>query len=669
MIRLKSCRRRLFAVLALASVFIQPIGVSRAAGSSETESAQSPYFAVEGDSGLDQLPMKDSKISVRLNGVIASVHVRQRYRNDSRGPINARYIFPGSTRAAVNAMTMTIGDRRLVAQIKEKQQARQIFAAAKTAGQTASLLSQQRPNVFSMDVANIVAGDDVVVDMDYTEFLSANEGVYEFVYPGVVGPRYGGDAAAAAQAGAETAWISNPYLRKGRSGASTQDIEVVLESPLAIHDLQSPSHQITTRWNGISNAVVRLNEPRDTAGNRDYVLRYRLQDNAIVSGITRFTLGDENYFMLQAQPPARVTGAELPPRDYVFILDVSGSMAGFPLETAKSLIDKLLAGLKSTDSFNIIFFSGASQTLSPASLPATPDNVALAHEMLSHMSGSGGTELLPALQQAFAMPVSEGTSRSLVVITDGYITAEGAAFRLVDENLGCSNLYAFGIGSAVNRFLIEGLAKVGRAEAFVVSSESDAAREADRFRNYISAPVLTDIKVAGNGVELYDTEPAAQPDLLAERPILVLGKYRDAGSGASIELSGVTGAGAQQWHFPLAAAGKDRNLPLLWARKRLERLYVFPGSAETSRDEIRALGMKYSLLTSATSFIAVDELISNRGAPAADVLQPLPLAAGVENTAVGAPLQPAPEPDMLWLAVLGSLLLALRALSRRFSRA
>jgi Ca-activated chloride channel homolog len=629
------------------------------------ESAQSPYFAVDIDSGLDQFPMKETRVTARLNGVIASVHVRQRYRNEGTTPINAKYIFPGSTRAAVNAMTMSIGDRRLVAKIKEKEQARQIFNAAKAAGQTASLLSQKRPNVFSMDVANIAVGTDVVVEMDYTEFLTANEGVYEFMYPGVVGPRYGGDAGAAA--------ISNPYLKKEQnkdsSGRATFNISVELASPIAVHDLQSPTHQVTTRWTGATAATVNLNESLQTAGNRDYVLHYRLQDNAIVSGITRFSSGADSYFMLQAEPPKRVSRAELPARDYVFIVDISGSMDGFPLNTAKVLIEKLLAGLQSRDSFNILFFAGGSQVLAPQSLPATPENIALAMQMLARMSGGGGTELLPALRQALAMPVAEGTSRSMVVITDGYITAEGAAFRIVDENLGNSNLFAFGIGSSVNRFLIEGLAKVGRAEAFVVSSEMDAAREAERFRNYISAPVLTDIKVSGTGVELYDTEPVAQPDLLAERPVLVLGKYRNAKAGASIELTGVSGAGAQSWKFALGNADKDRSLPLLWARKRLERLYVFPNAAEDSRQEILALGLKYSLLTSATSFIAVDEVVSNPTKLATDVKQPLPLPAGVSNSAVGSELQPAPEPEWLLLGLWCSMLLVLRQLSRRFARA
>jgi Ca-activated chloride channel family protein len=473
--------------------------------------------------------------------------------------------------------------------------------------------------------------------------------------------------------GQETAWISNPYVKKEQhrdsSGASTFNISVELASPIAVHDLQSPTHRVSTRWTSATAATVSLNEPLQTAGNRDYALHYRLQDNTIVSGITRFSVGEDNFFMLQAEPPKRVLRTELPARDYVFIVDISGSMEGFPLDTAKVLIQKLLAGLQSKDSFNILFFAGGSQVLAPKSLAATPENIALAVAMLGRLSGGGGTELLPALRQALAMPVAEGTSRSMVVITDGYITAEGAAFRIVDENLGDSNLFAFGIGSSVNRFLIEGLARVGRAEAFVVSSETDAAREAERFRNYISSPVLTDIKVVGTGVELYDIEPAAQPDLLAERPVLVLGKYRNARTGASVELTGVSGAGAQSWKFALGTADRDRSLPLLWARKRLERLYVFPGAAETSRDEILKLGLKYSLLTSATSFVAVDEVVTNPDKQAADVKQPLPLPEGVSNSAVGGELQPAPEPEWLWLGLWCSMMLALRHFSRRFARA
>jgi Ca-activated chloride channel family protein len=652
-----------FVINALAVLGLLAPGIeTRGAAVSDKPDIQSPYFEVKDDSGDDHFPMKETRVTVEINGVIASVHVHQHYRNEGKTPINARYIFPGSTRAAVNGMVMTVGNRRIKAQIREKEVAHKIFEAAKAAGKTASLLTQKRPNVFSMDVANIGAGDEVIVEMDYTEFLTANEGVYEFVYPGVVGPRYGGDADRTTQ---ETKWVSNPYLHAGTQTAVSFDMRVELNSSIAINELSSTTHQLTTTWKGTRSAVVGLNESRLEAGNRDFILRYRLQDNAIVSGLTRFSMGGENFFMLQAEPPRRVTGADLPPRDYVFIVDVSGSMFGFPLNTARSLIEKLLANLQSKDSFNIIFFSGGSTTLAPDSLPATPENIARAKLMMQSFSGGGGTELLPALQQALAMPVREGTSRSLVVITDGFISAEDEAFRLIDRNLGVSNLYAFGIGTSVNRFLIEGLARAGRAESFIVTSEADATQEAERLRQYISAPVLTHITLAGKGVELYDTEPSSHPDLLAQRPVLVLGKYRNARKDASIELSGVTGQGEKHWSFALDGADSDSSLPILWARKRLERLYVFPNASENSHAEILALGLKYSLMSSITSFVAVDEVVSNEGLPAKDVTQPLPLPAGVSDNAVGNELNPAPEPEWLLLATCCALLLGLRALRYR----
>lgn len=663
--------RPLIHALAVLALFL--VGVDARADSDGTAPpVRSPYFEVKDDSGVDHFPMKETRVSARLNGVIASVHVHQVYRNEGKAPINARYVFPGSTRAAVNAMVMTIGTRRIRAQIHERDQARRIFAAARAAGQTASLLAQQRPNVFSMDVANIAVGATVDVELEYTEFLEANDGEYEFVYPGVVGPRYGGDADRTTE---PTQWISSPYLHAGEAAPTAFDIGVELDAPLAVHDVQSASHRISAQWQGEQRVRIGLDEPRATAGNRDFILHYRLQGNAIVSGLTRFSTGGENYFLLQAEPPQRIVPATLPARDYLFIVDVSGSMAGFPLDTARTLIERLLATLTPEDSFNILFFAGGSTTLAPQSLPATPENLARARAMLAGMAGGGGTELLPALQQALAMPLAADSSRSLVLITDGYVSAEGPVFKLIDDNLGNANLFAFGIGSSVNRYLIEGLARVGRAESFVVTDAGAAAREAERFRAYISAPVLTHVAVGGEGVELYDVEPVHQPDLLARRPVLVIGKYRDARPGAAIQLSGVNGAGAQQWRFPLAGTASDPVLPVLWARKRLERLYVMPEAGGDNRARILALGLKYSLLTSATSFVGVDEVLPTgdgplANTPATDVKQPLPLPQGVGDTAVGdsSNLTPAPEPEWTVLVAWCVLLLGLRA-TRKLYRA
>ena len=636
------------AVLIAVSLFgyVQPIGAMVADG--ESIAPLSPYFFIEGDdSGADRLPLKQTSANVKVNGFIASVRLSQMYRNEGNQPINATYIFPGSTRAAVNAMTMTIGERTIVARIKEKQEAKKAFNAAKKAGKSASLLSQKRPNVFSMAVANIMPGDEVAVALTYTEILIADSGVYEFVYPGVVGPRYGGDAV---HASGEVQWIQNPYLSEGTPDSVIYAIDVDITSPLPISELESPSHELNTAWQDKQSVRLSLKDTAN-AGNRDFVLHYRLQGDHILTGLSRFESNGENYFLLVSEPPKRVMPEQIPARSYFFIVDVSGSMAGFPLNTARELMTSLLRNLKPTDRFNILFFAGGSAVLSPQPLAAIPENIALAETMLNNQHGGGGTQLYPALQRALAMESDESASRNIVLITDGYVAAERRLFQLVDEQLHRNNLFTFGIGSSVNRFLIEGMARAGRAEAFVVTTRRDAAQQAKLFNDYISAPALTNIRVEGAGVDLYDMEPANVPDMLAQRPVMVIGKYKNAAASASITLMGASGQGGHEWSFPLQdASSPDGTLPQLWARKRLERLYVIPAASnDEQRERIVRLGLQYSLLTRHTSFIAVDETVRNTTADAADVKQALPLPRGVSNHAVGRPM---PEPELLWLGMM-----------------
>lgn len=621
----------------------------------------SPYFFIEGgDSAVDRLPLKSTQAQVQLNGFIASVKLTQVYRNEGNHPINASYLFPGSTRAAVNGMSMTIGERKIVAKIKEKTQAKKIFNAAKKQAKSASLLSQKRPNVFSMDVANIMPGDEIRIDLTYTEIISAEDGIYEFVLPGVVGPRYGGDAV---HASSETQWIENPYLAEGTEDPVKYSISVKMLSPLPISSLESSSHELNTTWTDKQSASLSLKDSNN-AGNRDFILHYRLQDNQILTGLTRFEGQDENYFLLVAEPPKRVKPEQIPARDYFFVVDVSGSMHGFPLDTTKELMGNLLSNLKPTDRFNILFFAGGSNLLSPQPLAATPDNIRQAEIMMNNRSGGGGTSLYPAMKKALAMESDENSSRNIVLITDGYISAEQRVFKLIDEQLHRNNVFAFGIGSSVNRFLIEGIAKAGRSEAFVVTGRADAKQQASRFNEYISAPALTNIRVQGKGVELYDMEPGKVPDMLAQRPIMVIGKYKNANSDSSITLQGISGLGSQQWHFPFQEATdqttsqSDQTLPQLWARKRLERLYVIPeGSESQQRENIVELGLKYSLLTKHTSFVAVDETVRNTQGSSKNIKQPLPLPKGVSNRAVGRPM---PEPELIWLSLITLLVAILK---------
>jgi len=658
-----SIRKYPFVLAALMAVSFFGFGQAASATTTDDEppAPLSPYFFIEGgDSGVDRLPLKKTHADVRLNGFIASVELSQVYRNEGNQPINATYIFPGSTRAAVNGMTMTIGERRIVAKIKEKQEAKKIFTEAKKAGKSASLLSQKRPNVFSMEVANILPGDEVTVALTYTEILTAEDGVYEFVYPGVVGPRYGGDAG---HASGEVEWIENPYLSEGTPDPVTYGISVDMSSPLPISSLESSSHELDAVWKDKQSVKLSLKDASN-AGNRDFILHYRLQDEKILTGLTQFERDGESYFLLVSEPPKRVLPEQIPARDYFFVVDVSGSMSGFALDTTKDLMANLLRNLKSSDRFNILFFAGGSAVLSPQPLAATPENIRLAETMMNNQQGGGGTELYPALQRAFAMEGDENASRNIVLVTDGYISAEDRVFQLVDRELHRNNLFAFGIGSSVNRFLIEGIAKAGRAEAFVVTNRADAVQTAKKFSDYISAPALTNIRVESEGVELYDMEPAKVPDMLAQRPVMVIGKYRNAANNARITLKGTGGQGEQQWSFPLEdAEASDSTLPQLWARKRLERLYVIPGQNKAEqRESIVKLGLQYSLLTRHTSFVAVDETVRNTTGDGKDVKQPLPLPKGVTNHAVGRPM---PEPELLGV---GMLVLLMSYLRRKWGR-
>lgn len=625
----------------------------------ESNSTLSPYFFVQGgDAGTDRFPLLGTKVDVHVAGVIAQVTVRQTYKNDGTRPIHARYVFPASTRAAVNGLTMTIGNRIVTARIREREQASREFQAAKRSGRNAALLEQQRPNVFTMDVANIVPGQRIDVELHYTELLVPTQGVYEFVYPTVVGPRYSTEPAAGAPSSER--WIQSAYTHQDERPAYTLDLSGTVSAGLPIHDLVSPSHAIETRETSPSEVSFSLPDSERDGGNRDFVLRYRLQGDAFQSGLMLHQGPDENFFLMMVQPPRRVTIAEIPPREYVFVIDVSGSMMGFPLNTAKTLVRGLVGRLRPSDSFDILLFSGGSRLWSPQSRPATRENVADAISMLEQEQGGGGTELLAALQRATGLPGdSEKRSRSVIVITDGYIGAESAVFDFIRLHLGQANLFAFGIGSSVNRHLIEGLARAGMGEPFVVLNAEEAPEAVARFRSYVQSPLLTGVRVRFDGFDAYDVEPATIPDVMAERPMVVFGKWRGRPAGRAV-VTGFSGSGPFEQTLEIANPGpaaENEALRYLWARSRVADLSDrAAGRGDADKQALVELGLRYNLLTPYTSFIAVSEEIRNPEGGASDVNQPLPLPQGVSDTAVGMGM--GDEPGMLWL-VPGVLLCGL----------
>src|SRR5262245_38427936 len=354
---------------------------------------------------------------------------------------------------------------------------------------------------------------------------------------------------------------------------------------MPIQELTSPSHQLVSRAIGQGRAEIALADSERFSGNRDFILRYRLDGDAIGSGLLLYQGGEENFFLLMAEPPRRVAAADVPAREYVFVIDVSGSMNGFPLETAKKLLDDLVAGLRPADTFNIVVFADGSETFSRASVPATAANLTRARQFIGRKDGGGGTRLLSALQAAVAIPHQPDVSRSIVLLTDGYIDAEADVFDYVRSRLDEANFFAFGIGTSVNRLLIEGVARAGLGEPFVVSQADEAKATAVRFRRYIESPVLTDVDVKFWGFDAYDVEPKRIPDLFASRPVVVFGKWRGP-AGGSIEISGKTGRDPYATSIaitPQSADARHSALRHLWARTRIANLDDFGPHASPDR--------------------------------------------------------------------------------------
>lgn len=649
-------KHRLCILFTLLLFFAHSTTICGAQYDDDTDATLAPYFLIDGmDTATDSFPLKETNVSVNINGIFAETFVTQTYSNEGQEPINATYVFPASSRVTIHGMKMEIGDEIITAKIKEKEEARHDYEQAKSEGKSASLLEQQRPNVFTMDVANVMPGDIIRIELHYTEMITPTDGIYQFVFPTVVGPRFTSPSVPKSLK-AET-WIASPFLRLGDTPREKYNINVNLSAGVPITDLQCGSHKIDVAWDNQTSARISLSNPEEFAGNRDFILDYKLTGTEISSGLMLGTGESENFFLLMVQPPERYTPETIPPREYIFILDVSGSMYGFPLDTSKELIRNLAGSLRETDRFNVILFSDSLIQMSPESVPATAENVQKAFALIDNEEGGGGTELAPALETALAIPASPGAARSVIAITDGYISGEREIFDIIGRNIGTTNFFSFGIGSSVNRYLIDGIAKTGLGESFVVTDPSEAAATADRFRTYIQSPVLTDVQVTYDGFDVYDIEPPTLSTLFASRPIVLFGKWKGEPSG-TIHITGKTGGKDYAEDIPVSAAiplEANNIIQYLWARTRVERLTDYGMTEDlqaNAKKEVTELGLRYSMMTPYTSFIAVTEKVRNTEGKSTDVKQPLPIPMNVSEWAIGNGYTVGSEPGSLLLVLL-----------------
>lgn len=595
------------------------------------QKAESPYLKIVNSKA--DVPLLSSKANVHIAGTIAHIQLTQVYQNLGTSPIEAQYIFPMSTQAAVHDMRMTIGTRSIRAKIFEKQKAEKVYKKAIQQGKRAAKLDQKRPNVFQMKVGNLQPNEQITITIFYTEIVTANQGVYQFVLPGVVGPRY---------TTAKQSPFHIPYTPKGNAATFKHDINVTINAGVFLQTVYSNTHQIHVHYADKNTAEISLNATETNAANRDFILKYSLRGHNVQTGLLLYEGKDENFFALTIQPPKAIQNTAIPPREYLFIVDVSGSMSGYPLDIAKGLMRNLLGDLKETDTFNVQLFASTSTAFQSRAVPATSNNIEAAIQFLAgnHHYNGGGTRLIDALQKAYSIPrINPNAARTMVVLTDGYIDVEKDAFHLIENNLHKANVFTFGIGSSVNRYLIEGMARVGKSSSFIATSKKDALLKAAAFKKLIASPLFTQIQLKTEGFDIYDVSPKSIPDVFADRPILIYGKYKGKAKG-KLTVSGWLGNKRVTQDLAISKGRLSKSnvaLRYLWARKRIEQLDDYRKNfRDNVKKEVVQLSLTYNLASQYTSFVAIDEQVVSTKKQLKTVQQPLSLPLHVNHTAVGA---------------------------------
>ncbi len=579
----------------------------------QDETTQGSLYAVnKKGSELGACPLKSTRVSADISGFITRVRVVQEFENNFNEPIEAVYTFPLSQTAAVDDMTMRIGDRIIRGVILKKEEARKVYESAKSSGNTASLLDQERPNIFTQSVANILPNEKIEIEISYVETLKFEDGSYEFVFPMTVTPRYIPESVDAEDAEK----ISPPVISDTRAGHDIS-IEVNLNAGVPVENINSNSHEIQSLNLSPNSAKISLRNEK-TIPNKDFVLRYDVIGRRLEDALLTNYGGNGGFFSLILSPPERLSAEDITPKEIVFVLDTSGSMSGFPIEKAKEAMKLALDNLYPDDTFNLITFAGDTHVLFKEPVPATRANMDRAQAFLESRQGGGGTEMMKAITAALAPSDSQEHLRIVCFMTDGLV---GNDFEIISEVQKHKNarVFSFGIGDSVNRFLLEQIAKEGRGEAEFISLTDEGSRAARRFHERVRNPYLTGISIEWNGLPVSDIYPKRIPDLFGAKPVVVFGRYAEPVKGA-VKLKGKIGGQIFEREiavdFP-ANETSENVMATLWARTKIDDLMAqnWDFSAEETKEtprlknEITKLGLDYRLLTQFTSFVAVEERI------------------------------------------------------------
>jgi Ca-activated chloride channel family protein len=674
------------------------------------------------DSGrYEPLPLEHTDVALDVRGLVAAATVTQRFSNPTAAPLEAVYVFPLPHDAAVYDMEARVGERVIRAVVKEREEARRTYQAARDEGRRAALVEQERPNVFTTSLANVLPGERIDVRLRYVSPLAWEGGRVRLTFPMVVGPRYipgnNNNSAVGGSGGAKPPRLDDADTWLGRATPVVQrralrglgpthqsdvggappvrppcarpghdvSVRVRLEGGVPLTGVSSPSHEIRNRVADDGATLVEL-AAEATLPNRDFVLEYRLapprgpRAALYVSPASAADASDGESgrtFLLAAFPPADDGAEPRPPLEMVYLVDVSGSMAGTSIEQARAALLQALERLTPQDRFHIVTYNHGHFAFRPAPLPATADNLAAARRFVSGLGAEGGTEMLPALVSILALETTPGYLRDIVLLTDGCLGNEEQIFAALKSGLHDARLFTVAIGSAPNHYLAANMAQFGRGSFTAIADGGEIETRMRRLLDQISSPVLTDLRLDWQGVAASDVLPARLPDLFRGQPLLIHGRLTGEGPGTLV-VEGLSGAAPfrQEIAVEVGRARFHPGVTTLWARAKVDELMDLWRAApegperEARRGDVLALAIRHHLVTRFTSLVAVEDVPAHdQGAPRT-VAVPAELPAGWQMDKVFGGNPQGGTADLfletLGLALLGAgaLLLGLRRCAR-----
>lgn len=596
-------------------------------------------------------PLEHTAVKAEISGFVARVSVTQQFHNPRQEKIEAVYTFPLSADTAVDEMVMRVGDRTVRGTIKRREEARRVYEDAKNRGRVASLLDQERPNIFTQSVANIMPGEKVAITIQYSEILPYDDAAFKFVFPMVVGPRFIPGRPSGSQG---TGWapdtasvpdasrITPPVTPAGTRAGHDIDVNVSIDAGVPILGIESMLHGVDVQRKGDNAATVTLKSQKEVP-NRDFVLKYVVAADEVRSGVLSHKTGKDGYVTVIMIPPKRVTREQVAPREMIFVIDCSGSQYGKPLEKAKDAMRYFIDRMNPLDTFNIIDFNAGSRMLFSEPKPNTPENREKALNYLRTLEARGGTWMGPAVEKVAKMPAPENRLRVVSFMTDGYVGNDFEIVSLVKQLRNSSRWFPFGTGNSVNRFLLDRMARVGGGEVEYILLNSPGEVVAAKFYERIAEPVLTDISLEVKGIELQHMYPQAVSDLWSRKPLVFKARYTKPGTG-TITIKGFASGKPyeQTLHVSLPDhESSNPSLSSLWARSKVDDLMdrdwmnIQSGTPVAEiKEEIVQVALEHRIMTQFTSFVAVEETVVTVEGKPTTVAVPVEMPDGVSRERV-----------------------------------